>query len=272
MSLISLANFKSFIHMGETHDDTELQSVIDGVEAEIATRIGYDLIQTTTTEFHNGDRSNTILLDNGMVTVVPTVDVDSNGDYTYATNLVDKQDFVWYTNGVIQLITGGYFPRRQRYVRVIYTHGYLTNPLVATLLPRNIPFAVYKDRPVKVCNGDYAGLAGVINLRSGPNNTGATYTESTDYAVMEVTGEVVVIETAPSLPLLVNGSILYIGAGTYTELSNLPLDIESALKKKMANVYHSSLGAIEIESETPYKIYTDKEIYGVIDRYARVQI
>ncbi len=181
MSLILLADLKNFIHMNEVYDDVGLQSIIDGEEAGISAYLGFDLIEVVgDIEYHDGDRSNTILLNNGAVTVAPTVDVDSNGDYTYSTNLVDKIDFVWYPNGVIQLITGGYFPRRQRHIRVTYTHGYL--------------------------------------------------------------------------------------AGT------LPNDIKIALKKKMANVYHGSLGVIEIESETPYKIYTDKEIYGILDRYARVQI
>ena len=167
--------------MDEAHDDTELQNIIDGEESSLTTYLGYDIGQVVgDVEYHDGDRSNTILLDHGMVTAVATVKVDSSGDFTYPETLTHQTEYVWYSNGVIQLITGGYFPRRNKYVEVTYTHGYLT--------------------------------------------------------------------------------------GT------LPNDLALALKKRMANVYHGSLGAIEIETETTYKIYTDKEIYSVFDRYARVQI
>jgi hypothetical protein len=269
MSLILLANFKSFIHMGEDFDDVEAQNIIDGVEASVATHLGYDIVKPTaaTVEYHDGDRSNTVLLDHGMVTAVNSVKVDSDWDYSYAETLTFEEDYVWYENGIIQLITGGYFPRRQRYIAVDYDHGYATNPTAITNLPTNVGFTVYVDRAVKVCMGYYAGLAAVV-LNSAANGTGITYTESTDYAVMDTTGEVVLIETGA----IADGATVYIESGTYSQYSNLPRDIELALKKLMANDYHRSLGTIELESEAIYKIFENKETWDIIDRYARVQV
>lgn len=181
MSLISLADLKSFIHMGENHDDAELQNVIDGVESEITTYLGYDLTQIAPdTEYHDGDRSNTILLDNGAVTAVNSVKIDADGDYTYSETLIHQVDYVWYANGVIQLITGRFFPRKQKYIEVNYDHGYTS--------------------------------------------------------------------------------------------ASLPKDLVLALKKKMANVYYGSRQVQEIGMTAPTRIFSDKEIYGVFDRHARVQI
>lgn len=265
MSLIALAEFKSFLHMSENFDDVLLQGIIDGEEAEVSVYMNQDLNQVTAeTEYHDGNRDNTILLNHGLVTAVTTVKIDNDNDGVYENTLTYWTDYVWYPNGVIQL-QGGYFPVRMKLVEVIYNHGYATNPTAVTNLPTNIGFAVYNDRPVMVCNGLYSGLAAVV-LNSAAGGAGVTYAESIDYAVMDNTGEVVLIETGA----IADGATVYIESGTYSQLSNLPLDLRIALKKKMTNTYQSSHHAIETEG--PEKEFNETYLYKVFDKYARLAI
>lgn len=132
MSLIALADFKAFIHMSETYDDTLLQNIINAEELNIANnRIHQSLEQAATTEYHDGDRTNTIILDNGLVTAVASVKTDDDADGTYETTL-DTDDYVWYANGMIQL-RSGWFQAQQKLIQVVYTHGYTAETLPTDL-------------------------------------------------------------------------------------------------------------------------------------------
>lgn len=251
--------------MNENYDDVLLQEIIDGEEAEVSIYMNQDLNQVTgETEYHDGNRDNTILLNHGLVTAITTVKTDDDNDGVYENTLTVQTDYVWYINGVIQL-QFGYFPVRMKLVEVVYDHGYATNPTAVTNLPTTIGFTVYKDRAVKVCHGYYSGLANVV-LNSAAAGAGITYAESIDYAVMDDTGEVVIIETGA----IVDGATVYIESGTYSKYSNLPLDLRMALKKKMTNTYQSSHHAIEQEGEA--KEFNEKYLYKVFDKYARLSI
>ncbi len=258
MSLISLADLKSFIDMSltETFADVKLQGIIDGTIAEVEQRIGQVLTAETITELYDGDRTNTILLDNGLVTGVTHVKIDGVA--------MAVADYVWNAEGEIISI-GGYFYKGLQNLEVRYTHGYSSVTVVATNLPVTIGFSVYKDRPSKVCDGYYSGLASVV-LNSLASGAGITYVEGTDYTVMELTGEVVALEAGA----IVSGATLYIESGTYTEYSNLPKDLELALKKIMSNTYHGSLVVAEVEGSP--KVFSQTEINAVIGKYTRLAI
>jgi len=256
MSLISLAKLKSFIHMTESHDDTLLQTIIDGTIGSVEKEIEQVIRAETISEYHDGNRDNTILLNNGLVTAVTHVKID--------TVAMTATDYVWYAWGEINRI-GGYFARGFKNIEVNYTHGYSSTTVVATNLPTTVGFNVYKDRPSKVCDGNYSGLA-VIVLNSAAGGAGITYAVGVDYAVMELTGEVVALEAGA----MVDGALAYIESGTYTEYSNLPYDLEIALLKIMSNTYHASLTIMEIEGSP--KKYSQTEIDNVIGKYTRLAI
>ena len=130
-TLILLADLKAFIHMAETHDDVLLQTIIDGTQAEVEQRIGQTLEQVIVTdEAHDGDRSNTIMLDNGLVTAVDYVKID--------TVAMTATDYAWYAWGEINRLAG-YFARGFKNILVKYTHGYT----VATL-PNDLKLALLK--------------------------------------------------------------------------------------------------------------------------------
>lgn len=138
MSLILLAGFKTFIHMTENYDDTLLQNIIDAEELNVANnRIRQSLEEVETTEYHDGDRTNTIILNNGLVTAVASVKTDDDCDGTYE-NTLDTDEYVWYENGMIQL-HAGWFQAQKKLIQVVYTHGYLTGTL-----PNDLKFTLMK--------------------------------------------------------------------------------------------------------------------------------
>ena len=105
MSLVIIGDFKEFIHMTEVYDDVLLQKIMDSTELDVANNILQQvLIETATTEYHDGDRTNTILLENGLVTAVASIKTDDDCDGTYE-NLLSSDDYVWYENGIIQLLS-----------------------------------------------------------------------------------------------------------------------------------------------------------------------
>jgi hypothetical protein len=138
MSLIVLANFKAFIHMDENYDDVLLQNIINAEELNVANnRIHQSLEQAETTEYHDGDRTNTIILNNGLVTAVAHVKTDDDCDGTYE-NTLDADEYVWYENGIIQL-HAGWFQAQKKLIEVKYTHGY-----TAGTLPSDLQFTLMK--------------------------------------------------------------------------------------------------------------------------------
>jgi len=140
MSLIALADFKTFIHMAEAFDDVLLQDIIDGEEAIVSQYMNQDLNQVLVeTEYHDGNRDNTVLLNHGLVTAVTTVKTDDNNDGVYENTLTYWTDYVWYANGVIQL-QSGWFRAQMKLIEVIYIHGY-----TSVTVPNDLKLALMKQ-------------------------------------------------------------------------------------------------------------------------------
>jgi hypothetical protein len=149
-TLILLADLKAFIHMGEVHDDVLLQSIIDGTQAEIEQRIGQSLEQDIVIdEPHDGDRSNTILLDNGCVTAVAYVKIDDVE--------LDADDYEWYPIGEI-IRYNGYFYKSLKNIKVKYTHGY-----TAVTLPADLKLAM-----LKAMSNAYHGTLVIQEIEGSP--------------------------------------------------------------------------------------------------------
>lgn len=160
MALIALAELKAFIHMEEDFDDVVLNALIEQVEAEVATYLGQDLEEVSDDiEYYDGDRSNTIILDNGLITDTPTVELDEDGDYSYSRTLTHEEDFIYYDTGIIQLLGyGSYFPKRQKYIKVTYTHGYTD-----VNLPSDLKLALMKRM-----SNTYAQSMHIMEIEGSP--------------------------------------------------------------------------------------------------------
>jgi len=254
-TLITLVEFKEFLHTTEVMDDTMLQGVIDGeiagleqlcgkIESSnrlltfaalgyvpcVAGDIGLPVIGAVTTdsgilisynnttrewvvsmdasgdmfdvaeaisitagtgagtttgasvvndiiEYHDGDRTNMVILDNGLVNSITSLNLDDNGDGVCDYALIEHDDYEFYPQGIITK-RSGYFPSGLRNIEIKYKQGY----------------------------------------------TNAT----------------------------------------------LPQDLRLALLKMMSNTYHQSIVAMEVEGSP--KIYTATEINNVIGKYVRLTI
>jgi hypothetical protein len=264
MPLISLQQLKSFIHMGESYSDTLLQDIIDGELAAVEQMINQTLEEAQETEYHDGEDDNTLLLKYGLVTAITSVKIDWDGDGVFEDELIEHEDYEWYPNGKIAL-KSSYFPEGLKNVEVVYTHGFSFSSVSATNLPTDQGFQVFKDRPSFVAGGDYSGLDSVV-LNTGPNGTGDTLTEGTDYAIMEHTGQAVALENGS----ITSGDTLYVKSGTYTQYSNVPKDLKIALLKQMANTFHASRAVTEKEGEK--KIFSQKSIDAIFNKYTKVTI
>jgi len=264
MPLISLQQLKDFIHMSETECDSILQDIIDGELATVETMINQTLEEAQETEYHDGEDDNTIILKYGLVTAVSSVKLDLDGDGTYEEELTEHDDYEWYPNGQI-VRRSSYFPEGLKNVEVVYTHGFSFSSVSATNLPTDEGFQVFKDRPSKVCGGNYSGLANLV-LNSAANGGGTSYAEGTDFAGMEHTGEVVALGSGG----ITDGATLYVESGTYTQLSNVPKDLKIALLKQMSNTFRATYVVTEAEGDA--KVFSQKSIDAVLDKYRRMSV
>jgi len=204
MPLISLQQLKDFIHIKESYADTLLQDIIDGEMATVERMINQPLEETQETEYHDGEDDNTLLLKYGLVTAITSVKIDWDGDGTFEDELTEHEDYEWYDNGQI-VLKSTVFPEGLKNIEVKYTHGYSFSTVSATNLPTDQGFQVFKDRPSFVAGGGYSGLDSVV-LNTGPDGSGDTKTEGTDYTIMEHTGQVVALEAGS----ITDGDTLYV--------------------------------------------------------------
>lgn len=154
MALIDLTlDLKPFIHMGEAHDDVLLQKILDGTIAEVEQRIGQVLESVAVTEKHDGDRTNTILLDNGCVTALTHIKIDGTTVY----DVTNTADYEWYVVGEI-VRKVGYFSRGFKNIEVLYTHGY-----TSVNIPAGLKLAL-----LKMMSNTYHGSLVVTEVEGGP--------------------------------------------------------------------------------------------------------
>ncbi len=139
MALINLQEFKDFINMTESFADQVLGDILNGEIASFEQRAGLlEQEGTETTEFHDGDNDNCVLLKNGIVTEITSVKEDLDEDGDYETDLEHITDYFWYADGTI-MKTHGYFPDGFKNIEVVYKHGY-----TSATLPRDLRLALLK--------------------------------------------------------------------------------------------------------------------------------
>ena len=138
MSLITLIEFKKFIHMTELDSDDLLQDILDGEFAAVEDQIKQTLTEATTTEYQDGDRTNTLILEHGLVSDVTSVKIDYDGDGEFEYELTLHDDYEWKKSGEI-IYKNNYFSDGIKNVEVVYKHGY-----TALTLPKDLRIAILK--------------------------------------------------------------------------------------------------------------------------------
>jgi len=98
------------------------------------------------TEYHDGDEAEFFFTNEFPVTAVTSVHDDTDYPHTYAAGyLVDSDDYVWYEDGRIELVTGS-FNKGLKNIRVIYTAGYSAVPADLEFLATKWSALVFKEK------------------------------------------------------------------------------------------------------------------------------
>jgi len=130
----TLADFKEHLDIdsSDTSKDNFLTNILNAAYKAAVNYIGQDLNATAYTEYHDGDDSDTILLDNYPIISVETVfdDTDRLFDPTnYPSTIFDSDDYAFYANtGKLRLLAGFTFTGGVQNIQVRYTAGYLDVP------------------------------------------------------------------------------------------------------------------------------------------------
>jgi uncharacterized phiE125 gp8 family phage protein len=128
-ALVSLATVKTFLNISDTSFDTELERLINTASESIARRTRRVLITTTHTEYHDGRRTNRILLREYPITggpadgnTKPQVFLDSGSDFPASSELDTEHVRVSDEDNMI-LKLNGTFPLGTKNIKVIYEAG-----------------------------------------------------------------------------------------------------------------------------------------------------
>lgn len=134
--LATLQDLKDFLKMTETTDDDKLYDLLRDADAEVLERCGRNFEQATVTEYHDGECSNRILLDEYPVASVTSVHDDVDRVYG-ADALIDAADYVCRIKTGELIYENGCFADGINNVKVVYVAGYAT-------VPRDIKLACVK--------------------------------------------------------------------------------------------------------------------------------
>jgi len=128
--LSALADIKTLLGISSSNKDAILTIIKDAVEAFVKTYCGRDFLVTSYTEYHDGDDSVSMRMNQRPITAITSVHVDASRTFDAAT-LVPTANIITDAKGqelgFIELFNYRY-TRGQKNVQVIYSAGYSTIP------------------------------------------------------------------------------------------------------------------------------------------------
>lgn len=129
MALATLANVKEFLHITGDGDNTLLTNILARVESFIKDYINFqfEIPASSFIEYHDGNGSNTVLLNNYPITELTSVYDDLDRVYG-ADTLLDAGDYVVYNEEGKIVLDGSFFNKGLRNIKVTYKAGYATIP------------------------------------------------------------------------------------------------------------------------------------------------
>lgn len=125
MAIITKEDVKNFLGIAaaETSDDGIISSTIDRALAETELYCGRIFAEAVYTEYHDGDGSDSVLVDNFPIVSIASLHDDPDREYN-ADDLIDTDDYVFYANkGKIKL-DGSVFSSGIKNIKIVYTAGY----------------------------------------------------------------------------------------------------------------------------------------------------
>lgn len=129
MALVTLAEQKTFleIELSDTSMDAKIQMFIDSVEAQIKNFCDcvFEAVEIEG-ELHDGTQSDVIVPKNSPLISVEALYFGCNVDGTGGALMDGTRDYYFDDNCVT--LRESYSPRGRGYVRIDYTHGYVSVP------------------------------------------------------------------------------------------------------------------------------------------------
>jgi len=144
--LAARADIKTMLGLTDTTQDALLDIIKSGVEAWVKNFTGRDLLVTSYTEYHDGDGSNVVRLDQRPITAITSIYADPSRLFEAAT-LIPSTDIISDTKGqrlgFVELLTYK-FTKGLKSTRVIYSAGYSTVPTDLSMAVKQIVCKQFK--------------------------------------------------------------------------------------------------------------------------------
>lgn len=137
IALVSLANAKAFIGIADatTSEDSIVESLIDSVSKLLAGYCGRKFISAEYTEYHDGDDTTSLVLNQFPVTELESLHIDPLRDFDSPSEVdADENVILDAESGIIKLWNNyGLFPTGKGNIKVVYTAGYASASVPADL-------------------------------------------------------------------------------------------------------------------------------------------
>lgn len=141
IALISLADAKAFLKITASSEDGIVGDMVNEISQFVNNHCGHNILETTYTEYYDGDGTNELILGNFPVSTLTSVNDDVARSFSASTAKSVASDILLEKGaGIIRLWNnGGIFMCGQGNVKVVYVAGYT----LATV-PHPIQLAVRK--------------------------------------------------------------------------------------------------------------------------------
>ena len=147
-TLVSVAEVKEFLDIPETetNNDAMLLNIIVRTQSEAENYCGRIFTAADYTEYHNGDMTGNVIVNNSPIVSISALCDDTSREYG-AETLIDPSDYVFDEETGIVELDGLCFDRGLKNIKVVYRAGYGTG---GATLPNDL-----KNALIKLAAADY---------------------------------------------------------------------------------------------------------------------
>lgn len=174
MSLVTLANYKAYLKITDTAQDTNLGVIQNAVEKRVKEFLHRDLESTTyASEIFDGNGLNTLPLRQVPVTAVTTIQyyegLDSTNTETWTTLALgtDYERKIIPTAADCVILDGYTFVLGLQNYKITYTAGYSTIPYDIEMACKELLKIVYDNSPI---NQNRLGFLTISDSNGGASN------------------------------------------------------------------------------------------------------
>ena len=135
ISELTVDNIKTFLRITTTDDDNLLAQLLAQAYDRVESECQRTFLEADYTEYHNGDGTDTVLLDNYPVNSITSLYDDPDRQYGSDT-LIDADDYVIYADSGMVVLDGLTFNTGLKNIKITYNAGYsdLPDELIAAII------------------------------------------------------------------------------------------------------------------------------------------